>query len=558
MNKLALSFVLCGSMACTGKIGDANEAFPDDQVPPTIEVTAPTRGTLLDGMSITVSGRATDADSGVKSVTINGVEAEVMGDGRFEATLTLSPGLTLIETLATDLGDNHASDTRAVLAGQLVADRTPVPEAIVAHITTETFGVLGTMVGGLANAIDFGALARQQNPVIDTLGTCGGARVNVESITKDNVLVTLTPQAGGMAVNIRVVNPFIDSDVDYKILCIPAGSNATIEADAYVVNGWMSIGLAEDGQIAVAVQQLIGSWEGFDLDVSGIPDSFVGLFVDDVPGKVSDAMIDAMDDMLPSMAASYLADFAAGEKTGNVFGREVKFTLAPRSIDFSDQGGTIVVETNAWMTDVTGPGYLVTPSPRPDLSAMADGNGLRMGIADDVANQLLAAFWASGDLDRAISRDDGITGFDALGDSVDHVQLEALLPPMTSSTRDGGLALTLGDLIVDIIDTSGASLTKFAVSGHLAVDVKVREDNTLSFETGKADLTITVLDYGTLNLSEGQLEALTVVAMEQIASRLDQLLLTLPIPTFGTARVASPAFEPGDGYMVLGAKLELP
>src|SRR4029453_4361390 len=82
MTRLALSAAVLGTgVGCTAKIGDRAEPYPEDQLPPTVEVTAPTRGTLLDGMSITVTGRATDADSGIKSVTINGKQAELSGDG---------------------------------------------------------------------------------------------------------------------------------------------------------------------------------------------------------------------------------------------------------------------------------------------------------------------------------------------------------------------------------------------------------------------------------------------------------------------------------------------
>src|SRR6185503_1182800 len=120
----SVSVVATLAAACTGTITDGR-SNPNDHTPPVIEVTSPPRGTVTEDTSVTVAGTVTDGESAV-AVKVNGQPVPVNPDGSFSTTIEVGDGITLFDTIATDAGGNEANDARAVLAGTLVPQETPV------------------------------------------------------------------------------------------------------------------------------------------------------------------------------------------------------------------------------------------------------------------------------------------------------------------------------------------------------------------------------------------------------------------------------------------------
>src|SRR5690606_8724167 len=140
--------LLVGSLAaCTGTVtggaGGDGDGAKRDITPPTIVIDVPQRGTLAEGTRVVVSGRATDVESDISQVTINGQSTSVGPDGSFSLELEVAEGITLIESIATDAAGNQATDARAVLAGTLVPQTTPVDDGVAAHLS-------GAAMDGLA------------------------------------------------------------------------------------------------------------------------------------------------------------------------------------------------------------------------------------------------------------------------------------------------------------------------------------------------------------------------------------------------------------------------
>src|SRR5262245_27241028 len=195
MTRLASAFLIIGAAlpACTGTITSGSGSDSNDTTPPVIEITTPPRGTVTEDTSVVLAGRVTDGQSAV-SLKVNGQAVAVNGDGSFSTTIPVGEGITLFDTIATDAAGNEANDARAVLAGMLVPQATPVAEGVVANLSGEAMKGLGGLVSNLANNTDFTALATALNPVVDAGGGgCNSARVYVESVQHSGVEVGVTP-----------------------------------------------------------------------------------------------------------------------------------------------------------------------------------------------------------------------------------------------------------------------------------------------------------------------------------------------------------------------------
>lgn len=104
-------------LACAGMVCGRAAVFVDDG-PPTLVVESPERGAILDGeggATLTVTGSAVDS-AGPVTVRVNGVPAEVDGEGRFAVEIPATFGVNRVEVSADDgVQPDPAYDVRDVL-----------------------------------------------------------------------------------------------------------------------------------------------------------------------------------------------------------------------------------------------------------------------------------------------------------------------------------------------------------------------------------------------------------------------------------------------------------
>src|SRR3954471_9334347 len=160
-----------------GLIGCASDGGVD--LPPTLEITSPQRGTTVQGDTVEVSGVVTDDHDPRKvKVVINGAEVTPAKDGTFTATVPVAAGISILETHATDAGNNDVRDVRAVLAGELGTSDGKTAAPIGARVAAPVFAKLGTAFAGTLKALDYTALGQAMNPVYDN-GGCLGAKIDI-------------------------------------------------------------------------------------------------------------------------------------------------------------------------------------------------------------------------------------------------------------------------------------------------------------------------------------------------------------------------------------------
>jgi len=83
-----------------------------DPTAPNLSVTAPTNSYSTTGSSVVVTGNATDATSGISTVTINSVS--ISSPASFSATVTLNLGANTLTIIATDVAGNTSTQSLTV------------------------------------------------------------------------------------------------------------------------------------------------------------------------------------------------------------------------------------------------------------------------------------------------------------------------------------------------------------------------------------------------------------------------------------------------------------
>ena len=103
------------ALAVIGSLALPGAAFAADTTPPTIKITHPRDGsviTMLAGPGTTsVTGKVSDAESGLQRVTLNGRTVEPDPDGSFFADQKVRRGKNDVTVTAVDRAGNEASKT---------------------------------------------------------------------------------------------------------------------------------------------------------------------------------------------------------------------------------------------------------------------------------------------------------------------------------------------------------------------------------------------------------------------------------------------------------------
>lgn len=534
--------------------------------PPVLRVDKPARATVLENAATTVvEGTAWDAGSGIETVLVNDVPAEVAGDGTFHATVPLLDGVTLVQVIAIDRDGNRETDTRAVLQGTFVPAETPVENAAAARVNDETLGAIGLIAGEVLTGLDLGAIAAAYNPVLDTGITCLNVQLSVDDVEKSLIFVDLVPTWGGISVSADVYDLDVPMTADFSAVCIPGSAGVHLTASRFHMEGTMLLSVDAGHEIAAGVQMASAFFEGFNVDVGVIPGSVIELFYSQVDDLVAGILMDQVSEKVPALIEAQFDGFGI-ERSVSLYGMDIDFGVRPRSASFSPQGGTIVLDSHIGIKNggAAGPGYLWTPAPLPSMpSSEAPGDGFRLAIADDVLNQALQAVWSKGILEYSVPL--GAEGDAGLAALFDRVDLGMPLPPTVAARASGAAAsVTAGDMRIDVIrvdDATGVEqvVTSLAVSAEIGLDVETDPTGAVRLRSGAPIAWIDVLDEnvtGPNPLSDDDVELLSSFIVARLTTMIGGVVGVLPIPSFASARITNVGTQPSDGYVMLGGNVE--
>ncbi len=429
-----------------------------------IQIDEPTRGTLRPELGpVTVRGRLvspTGAEIAGAAVDINGVSVPVGFDGSFSTEVPVDVGTNLIHTVATDDSGRRTEDTRAVLAGASAAVDSPLADSVNVAISDDAFAKIATAAGGLLATTDVGALARQMNPVVNA-GAADGpdclfATVTLLDVGFSNPTMTLVPRDGGIDFSVELKNLDVPLNARYAAACLDGSTDIRVTADRVFVSGTMTMSII-NGQFQADLNQPEVQVDGFNLQASGVPHSVLNLF--DMNETMGNVIAWSLEKFMPGMLRGALADFHGVQHILPILGHQLAMSVAPTSISLTSAGAILRMDTQMTVAGSEGTdGYVFTPNGPATVNA---GNGFQLAIADDIANQLLAGFWAVGGLDATLPHEAG--PFDTL-------RLEAMLPPRVTGEA-GNMKIVVGDMLATL-SSDGVDQATLAVSLELELVVQ--------------------------------------------------------------------------------------
>ena len=521
----------------------------DDDLPPTIEMTSPQRGTFSEATQITVAGRVVDDQPGA-TVTVQGTAVDVMADGTFSTTITVEPGIALVETKAIDSGAQSARDVRAVLAGDVAPSDGTTKSQLGARLSPTGLATVASAVATAAKAIDFTAAAQAMNPVYNNTG-CLGARIDVTSITLSNITATMAPKAAALDTTVNVSNLVVRLNADYKVACIGGSTTITARATTARVRDDLSVAIAA-GKLKTGVPSPLVTLEGFTVDVGGVPSQIESLLRDKAREAAETRLAAIVKERVPALADAKLAELVAKPVTTTLLGHAMKFGVTPAKVELASTGLFVALDTAIVVTG--GEGGTYASNPMPIAASLIDkAQHLGVAIADDAVNQLFAGLWAAGAFDLTLSGDKIGVIAALLDDDVRTLDITMSLPP-TMKTSGTALELAIGDLIVTAKDDAGQTVQTFALSLSTTMVAGPTGDNRLVLTTTTPNVKAQVLTQSAAvdnPLDASELEGIITGVWGVVGGMADDALAKLPMPAIAGIQLGAPTVQGNAGYVVL-------
>lgn len=535
-------------------LGCSSQDDSSTDTPPTLEITSPARGTLADGDSVTVTGRASDLEGPVK-VTVSGTEVTPAQDGTFSASVPVTAGIALIETHAIDSSGNDVRDVRAVLGGTLAPTDGSSTGQVGARAGVTALRAVGNAVATSAKGIDYTAAAQALNPVYDNDG-CLGAKINITSITLADLGVDLAPTTDLLSTDVTIANLNVTASVKYKVACIGGSTTVKLHADQAIIHGDLGLRIAS-ASLATSLPNATVTFQGFSFDIGGVP----GALEDLVKGKVRDGVANALESTIkskvPPIADNALSGLIGQPLTASILGHDTTIAVTPTQVSITPDELFVAIDSTLAVAGGEGGTFTTTATPLTP-SMMAGSQNLGIALDDDLVNQLFGGLWAAGALDQQIQLD-SIPALGALlDDDARSLDIKLSLPP-TASTDTGALVLSVGDLIVTARDEGGNEVQSVALSITTSIEAEPGQSGHILLTVGSPTLFATVLSNSDVvedPLTDDQVEALVNGVWGLVGVKADDALSKLPMPTIAGVQLGAPTVSASTGFVLADVPVE--
>ena len=519
---------------------------------PVLQVTSPMRSLIQDHAgSILVTGTVAPGEDGspVQQVTVNGAPATVGADGSFTAAVQIQPGASFIHTEATTAKGGKATDTRSVEAGELRAPGANIDSAITAAISTEAFAKISDVASTMIQQTDMAALLAPMQPMVhvgDPNGEdCLFARLYVDNLTMTNAKLSLVPTDGGISFYAELDGLDVPGHMRYAVACLSGQNTVDVSADQVTISGTLLV--TPDGMNGFTTQltnQNVGL-SGLNISASGIPGDVLSMLPLD---SVLQLIVPKAAEMFMGPMMNKALGALAGPKQLTVAGKTIDIQISPSNIAFTSGEGDVALDASLLIEGAEGSrGYVYTDNGTPTMSP---GMGLQLGIADDLANEMMSQFAALGMINITQAQPGG---------TFDSVQLTPTSPPMISADpTDGKMRVFLPDMTATFL-LQGQAVAKAAL--NVKLDIKIASANNgygVALQLGEPTIYLDVLPdmpNGT-GLTDEDLQKSIQLALGGQIDSLSALLTSIPLPQMFGLTLRDVSVGATDGYVMVNATLQ--
>lgn len=518
-----------------------------DPEAPVVRISSPARGAYLgDVASVVVTGAVLD-ESPIRSLTINGEPVTLTADGSFSATLPIAPtGTSLFTAEAIDVDGNVGRETRAFSSGPLLATGLRSRDAVTAAISDTAFLAIGNAAASLIANSDLGAWIAPSNPVLRAGSPdgpdCLFGEVSIGKLDVASASIELLPTAGGLELVAELRGVTVPMHLRYAALCADGQSDVAMTATKVRIAGRFTVAIAE-GRFDIRLVAPAATFEGFHLALPGLPDEVAELL--DLDRALGPVLSWAVEQLAAPMLSDALAG-AGGATQLPVLGKTLDLEVIPTELTFSPVDAQIRLDTRFHFPGDPAGRFVAAPNTRPSMST----GGLRVAVAHDAVNSLLAGFWSARGMDLSFDLTTGDYG--GLGKLYDRVELQGLLP-LSLQAEGGTSQLVIPELVVSF-ERGDQRVTQIALNGSIDLAIEQGGDGALRLATGTPRIFVDILQEGVEGsnpLASSQLETLVAFALARLTGVATTVIGAVPLPSGPGAQLRNVRAQGKGGYLVI-------
>ncbi len=532
--------------------------FTVDPVPPSIDITAPSRGTWASSASVPMAFEVHD-DNGLTDVMLNDRALPGGGPG-FSVDAPLAEGLNILQVKAHDLAGNVSEESVAALSGPTRDPALPVNGALRVKIGAHGLAGISAEAARRIDALDLRTFL-PPDPI-----NAAGVEILLQNVTHaPGTTITLTPQATELGLALHISQLAVDVQLTLNGNPYPI----TLHADGVDVTGVITPGV-NNGKIEVGVADLALNLTHFGVDLTGIPpfggnegeeQSMLETFLESLATNLA-------GEIVPGLLDTALGDFDATKELTLL---DVAFRISVIAEQIVVQPDGLAIRAGAAITLVNppanppaAPGYLGRISGWDGVPTTDD---VAVAVDDDLINLLLFQFWQSGavlpTIDHAWlaahpSAADLVTGF--LGGLVAstypdvdpttplRITTELALPPVlrvVQAETGAGLSVGIGDLGVHIATDNAArrdlidGVASLLLQGAASVGPGADGKPAVHVDLGQLRTTFDVTNESLRGEVEASVEGPVASILESVGDALPGLLGGIPLPSLGGLPVST-------------------
>jgi len=546
------NFLFVTSLFGVGLVAGCTSAADQIPDPPVLTITSPARSLIQNGTAkVTVTGTVAPNAAGtpVTKVSVNNIVANVAADGSFSIDIDVKPGAMLLHTEALDADGGKAQDTRSLEAGELRKPGQNIESAVTTALSKEAFQKISAAAGPLIKGLDLKPMLAPMQPMVhsgDESGPdCLYGQLFVDDVKMQNVIIHLAPVAGGLQFSAEIDGLDVPGHMKYAVACLGGTDNTDIKATKVVVSGTLQV--TPDGMNGFATNLASPNVQltGLDITSGGVPGAILSIIPLD----------SAIEYIMPKVAGLVMKPMMnqalgalAGPKTVNVLGKTLTVQVSPANIEFSANSALVTLDMQMLLGGAEhSNGYIFTDNGQPNMDP---GTGMQLGIADDLANEMLSQFVAIGMLNLSLPESGG---------SFDGATMAATSPPMISANpADGKMRLVLPDMIATFT-SSGTPIAKAAINA--TVDLQIQPANNglgVAIQLGKPNIYVDVLPdiANESHYSNDELSNAVQIGLDNQIASITALLGGIPLPAMAGLQMKDLSVTGSDGYVMVKGALQ--
>jgi hypothetical protein len=335
----------------------------------------------------------------------------------------------------------------------------------------------------------------------------------------------------------------VPGQVKYAVACLGGTDNTDIKATSVVVAGTLLVSPDGNGGFTTNLQSPTVNITGLDISSGGLP----GDILDILP---LDSAIETIAPLAANMFMGPMVNDAlgalGGPKTLNLLGTNLTVNVLPSAISFTSDAGVVALDMSLVIGGAEGSkGFTSVTDGSPTMNA---GAGMQLGLADNLANDLLA---------QAVAMNLVAISMPTPGGTFDTTSIAMTSPPMISgNTSDGKMALVLPDMTATFL-ASNNPVAQAAINASVELAIAPSSNGLgVGLELGTPTIDVDVLNTvaNQTHFTSDDLSDAVKLSLQAQITTFSALLSDIPLPALAGIQLTGLSIGADSGYVMLTAQ----